>query len=229
MRHSLAALLCLLLAGCGSGAAGGGQGSASLWITRDAGTTVLYEGEVAPGQTVLQALRSRADVETAYGGRFVEEIDGLRGSLASGRDWFYFVNGVAPDRGAAEVRLRDGDIAWWDYRRWSGEGEVQIVVGAFPEPLVNGYGERRDTVVRYRGPAQREGAEAIGRLVEARSVEPQDTPVPPGANVFVVAEGPDRFVAEAGSPAGPYRLTFSGDAEALARDPARYRFRVRVP
>ena len=229
MRHSLAALLCLLLAGCGSGAAGGGQGSASLWITRDAGTTVLYEGEVAAGQTVLQALRSRADVKTAYGGRFVEEIDGLRGSLASGRDWFYFVNGVAPDRGAAEVRLREGDVAWWDYRRWSGEGEVQIVVGAFPEPLVNGYAERRDTVVRYAGPAQREGAEAIGRLVGARSVEPQGAPVPPGANVFVVAEGPERFVAEADSPAGPYRLTFSGDAEALARDPARYRFRFRVP
>jgi hypothetical protein len=230
VRHSLAALLlCLLLAGCGSAAAGGEEGSASLWITRDRGTTVLFEGRVDAGQTVLQALRSRAEVETAYGGRFVKAIDGLSGSLAGGRDWFYFVNGVAPDRGAAEVRLRDGDIAWWDYRRWAGDAEVQVVVGAFPEPLVNGYGERRETVVRYARAGQRAGAEAVGRLLGAPSVEPVGTPVPAGANLFLVADGPPRFSAEGASPTGPYTLTFAGDAAALARDPGRYRFRFEVP
>jgi Domain of unknown function (DUF4430) len=230
VRHALAGvLLCLLLAGCGSTAAGGEEGSASLWITRDRGTTVLFEGRVGAGQTVLQALRSRADVETAYGGRFVKAIDGLRGSLDGGHDWFYFVNGVAPDRGAAEVRLRDGDIAWWDYRRWAGDAEVQVVVGAFPEPLVNGYGERRETVVRFAGGGRRGGAEAVGRLLGARSVAPVGTPVPAGANLFVVADGPPRFSAEAASPTGPYTLTFAGDAAALARQPDRYRFRFQVP
>jgi hypothetical protein len=229
VRHALAALLlCLLLAGCGSAAAGGEEGSASLWITRDRGTTVLFEGRVDAGQTVLQALRSRAEVETAYGGRFVKGIDGLSGSLAAGRDWFYFVNGVAPGRGAAEVRLRDGDIAWWDYRRWAGDAEVQVVVGAFPEPLVNGYGERRNTVVRFRA-GQRGGAEAVGQLLGARSVEPVGTPVPAGANLFLVADGPPRFSADGASPTGPYTLTFAGDAAALARDPGRYRFRFEVP
>jgi hypothetical protein len=230
VRHSLAALLlCLLLAGCGSAAAGGEEGSASLWITRDRGTTVLFQGRVEAGQTVLQALRSRAEVETAYGGRFVKAIEGLSGSLASGRDWFYFVNGVAPDRGAAEVRLRDGDIAWWDYRRWAGDAEVQVVVGAFPEPLVNGYGERRETVVRFARAGQRAGAEAVGQLLGARSVEPVGTQVPAGANLFLVAGGSPRFSAEAASPTGPYTLMFAGDAAALARDPGRYRFRFEVP
>ncbi|MEX1357157.1 MAG: DUF4430 domain-containing protein, partial [Gaiellaceae bacterium] len=202
---------------------------ASLWITRDRGTTVLFEGRVDAGQTVLQALRSRAEVDTAYGGRFVQAIDGLSGSLAGGRDWFYFVNGVAPDRGAAEMRLRDGDVAWWDYRRWAGDAEVQVVVGAFPEPLVNGYGERRETVVRYARAAQRAGAEAVGRLLGAQSVAPLGTPIPAGANLFLVADGSPRFSAEADSPTGPYRLTFSGDAAALARVPDRYRFRFEVP
>jgi hypothetical protein len=230
VRHSLAAvLLCLLLAGCGSAAAGGEEGSASLWITRDRGKTVLFQGRVEAGQTVLQALRSRAEVETAYGGRFVKAIDGLSGSLASGRDWLYFVNGVAPDRGAAEVRLRDGDIAWWDYRRWAGDAEVQVVVGAFPEPLVNGYGERRETVVRFARAGQHAGAAAVGRLLGARSVEPVGTPVPANANLFLVAGGPPRFTAEAASPTGPYTLTFAGDAAALARDPGRYRFRFEIP
>ncbi|MEX0674778.1 MAG: DUF4430 domain-containing protein [Gaiellaceae bacterium] len=228
MRHALALVLCLVLAG-GGGAGEDERGTASLWITRDRGTTVLFEGRVDAGQTVLQALRSRAEVDTAYGGRFVQAIDGLSGSLAGGRDWFYFVNGVAPDRGAAEMRLRDGDVAWWDYRRWAGDAEVQVVVGAFPEPLVNGYGERRETVVRFARGGQRAGAEAIGRLLGARSVAPLGTPVPAGANLFLVADGSPRFSAEAASPTGPYRLTFAGDAAALARVPDRYRFRFEVP
>lgn len=229
-RRLLALAACLLLAGCGS--SGEEQGAAALWITRDRGATVLYEGEVEAGQTVMQALRSAAEVETRYGGRFVQAINGLEGSAAAGRDWFYFVNGVAADRGAAEYRLRDGDVAWWDHRRWVGEPEVEVVVGAFPEPFVNGYGgELRETVVRYQREDQRRGAEAIGVLIGARSVAPVGAPVPGpgGANVFFLAKGPTRFRADAESPYGPYRFTFSGDALALARDPDRYRFRFEVP
>jgi hypothetical protein len=230
VRRACLAVLCLLLVGCGSGSAGGEQaGAASIWITRDRGKVVLYEGRVDAGQTVLQALRSRADVDTGYGGRFVQGIDGIEGSLSHGRDWLYFLNGVAADRGAAEVRLRRGDVAWWDYRSWVGADEVQVVVGAFPEPLVNGYGPRRATAVRYAREDQRRGAEEIARLLGAGSVAPDGTPVPDGANAFVLADGPPRFRAEADSPQGPYTLTFSGDALALARNPARFRFRFQVP
>ena len=228
MRRWLAAVVCLVLAGCGGG--GAGDGAASLWITRDRGATVLYQGHVDAGQTVLQALRSRADVETSYGGRFVRAVNGLEGSTSAGRDWFYFLNGVAPDRGAAEVRLRAGDVAWWDYRRWAGEGEVQVVVGAFPEPLLHGYGgARHETAVRYVRPEQRSGAEAVGRLLHATSVARVGVAVPDGANLFVLADGPHRFLADAASLEGPYTLTFSGDALALARDSSRYRFRFEVP
>jgi hypothetical protein len=230
VRHALAVALCLTLAGCGSRATGGADGAASLWITRDRGATVLYRGQVDAGQTVLQALRSRADVDTAYGGRFVQAIDGLSGSSSSGHDWFYFVNGAAPDRGAAEVRLHRGDIAWWDYRQWLGKEEVNAVVGAFPQPLTRGYGDvKRQTVVRYVRLDQRAGAEAVGRLLGATSVAHVGAPVPHGANVFLLADGLPRFEADAAAPTGPYTLTFAGDALALARDPSRYRFRFEVP
>jgi hypothetical protein len=230
VRLALACALCLVLAGCGAGAAREEGGAASLWITRDRGATVLYQGRVDAGQTVMQALRSRAEVEAGYGGRFVQAINGLAGSVRHGRDWFYFLNGVAPDRGAAEVRLRSGDVAWWDYRTWAGDEEVQAVVGSFPEPLVNGYGGTpRDTAVRYARAEQRSGAEAIAALLGAVSIAPAGTPVPRGANVFVLGDGRPRFRAEAASPSGPYTLTFSGDALALARNPKLYRFRFEVP
>jgi hypothetical protein len=227
MRARLAALaLTLLLAGCGSSREG--EGTATLWVTRDRGAHVLYEGTVPAGLTVMQALDERADLETRYGGRFVQAIDGLEGSLAEGRDWFYFVNGVSADRSAAEYRLRDGEIAWWDFRAWRGRREEQIVVGAFPEPLVHGYdGKRRSTVVRYERPGQRAAAEAIGRIVGARGVARTRVPVPDGANVVrIVAGRRVHFAATTSSTSGPYTFTIGGDAAArLARNPALARFR----
>ena len=34
------------------------------------------------------------------------------------QDWFYFVNGVEADKGAAEYELSPGDRVQWDYRDW---------------------------------------------------------------------------------------------------------------
>lgn len=188
---------------------------------------MLYQGTVPAGLTVLQALDRHADVETRYGGRFVHAIDGVEGSLVGGRDWFYFVNGVAADRSAAEYRLRPGEIAWWDFRGWRGEREVRVVVGAFPEPLVHGYdGKLRPTVVRYSSAAQRASAEALGRLVRARSVADSGRPVPPGANVVRIVDGRPRFAASASATSGPFTFTLGGDAAArLASDPTLARFR----
>jgi hypothetical protein len=220
-------LLGLVLAGCG-GSAGAGDGTATLWITRDRGATVLFTGSVPAGLTVMQALDREADVDTRYGGRFVQSVNGLEGSVTRGHDWFYFVNGVAADRGAAEYRLRAGEIAWWDYRRWRGTREQVVVVGAFPEPFVHGYaGKVRPVAVRFARPADRPTAEAIASLVGAESVAPAARPVPTGASVVRIEAGsPTRFAAAASSPDGPYTFTLSsGAADRVVRRPALARFR----
>ena len=187
---------------------------------------------VPAGLTALQALDREVDVETRYGGRYVEAIDGLEGDLGAQRDWFYFVNGIEGDRSAADYRLRDGDVAWWDYRSWREQMREPVVVGAFPEPFVHGYdGKRRPVAVRYAAGLER-GARALGRLLRAGSVEPLAAAAPPDANVFLTVRGTVRFTAslrDASDPAGsPVRFVFAGDAQTLARDPARYRFRYEV-
>ena len=217
IRRVLAALAVLvLLAGCGG--AGGGEGTATLWVTRDRGTEVLLDAEVDAGQTLMRALASKADVETRYGGRFVQSIDGLAGSLEDQRDWFWFVNGYEGDRSASAYRLRDGDVAWLDYRGWQREGEARVVVGAFPEPFLHGYdGKTRPAVVRFEGSRAR--AARLGRVIGAGSLEPLGTPLPDGAHVLELRDGPDRASAELlGQHAGdPVRLVLSGDPDLTRR------------
>jgi hypothetical protein len=222
---AIAAGTVVLLVGCGGSAGGGVEGTAAIWITRDRGTEVLFEGDVPAGLTVMQALDRVADVDTRYGGRFVQAIDGIEGSLTGGEDWFYFVNGVAADRSAVEYRLREGEIAWWDHRSWRGADEVRVVVGSFPEPFLHGYGgDRRRAIVTYDRPGQRASALAVARLLEGRVVGPAER-IRCCPNTFHLASGRACFEAEADSAQGPYRFVFAGDARALVRNPARFRFR----
>ena len=88
----------------------------------------------------MQALDRMAEIKTRYAGRYVQSIDGTEGSIAARSDWFYFINGYEADRSAAEYRLRDGDVEWWDFRSWRTRMREPVVVGAFPEPFLHGYG-----------------------------------------------------------------------------------------
>jgi hypothetical protein len=211
LRHKVALAVLVLLAGCG-GSAGGEEGTATLWVTRDRGAEVLVDVEVEAGQTLMRALDGEVELETRYGGRYVQSVDGLAGSLEGQRDWFWFVNGYEGDRSAASYRLRDGDVAWLDYRSWERDGEARVVVGAFPEPFVHGYdGRVRPAAVRFEGSRAR--ATRLARLVGADSIEPLGTAVPEGANVLELRDGPQRASAELlGERAGdPVRVVFQGE------------------
>ena len=217
IRLGLVAAAAALLAGCG----GVGHGQATLWVTRDEGKTVLLVRHVPAGETAMQALDRSVKLDTRYGGRFVQAINGLAGSVSSRHDWFYFVNGIEATRGAVDYRLHDGDIEWWDYRDWGRVGQsVAVVVGAFPEPFLHGYGGKvRPAVVVGSG----RGAQLLARVVHGRVA----TQAPSGANVLRLLSGPARFTAQL-RPSGAVEFTFAGNAVRLARDPALYRYRYAV-
>jgi hypothetical protein len=229
-RAVLVALALFLLPACGRERTG--SGSATLWVTRDRGATLVAERTVPAGLTAMQALDRELDVKTRYSGRFVQSIQGVDGDASRQRDWFWFLNGIEADRSAADYRLHAGDVEWWDFRSWSGEMREPVVVGAFPEPFLHGYvGHVRPVAVRY-AVGQAAGARAIGRLLHATSVAPLSDKPPEDANVFYTVKGADRFTAslrDSGDAGSPVRFVFAGDAKALARNPDRYRFRYQVP
>ncbi len=231
VRSSLVLILLVAagLAGCGQGE----KGKAQIWVTRDQGAKVLEQGSVPAGLTALQGLDRLTEVETGYGGAFVNKIAGVEGSRLHQRDWFFYVNGYEADRGAASYRLRGGDVEWWDYRSWQGVEREPVVIGAFPEPFLHGYnGKRRAAAVRF-GPGLRAEARALARVVHARSVAAIGKPVAAAANLLVVSNGRPGMVAwlRSGERAGdPVRFVVRGRAFAwsLARNPALVRWRYQA-
>ena len=135
------------LAGCGLGPGEEREGGAELRVTRDFGKRLLKAErveKVRDDQTVMRLLRANNDVKTRYGGRFVQAIAGIEGGGASGfADWFFYVNGLEADVGAAEYELSPGDVVQWDYRNWRHTMDIRAIVGAFPEPFVRGVEGKR--------------------------------------------------------------------------------------
>jgi Domain of unknown function (DUF4430) len=232
-REALALVLAVAaLAGCG----GEDGGQATIWVTRDRGAQVLLQESVPSGLTAMQALDRVADIHTRYGGRFVEAINGIEGSLDAQRDWFYFINGYEADRSAAEYKLHDGDVEWWDFRSWRTQMREPLVVGAFPEPFLHGYGGKTlPARVVYLQPDQRAAAEKVAKLLGGRAIGTFPQRRNAQMNVLVLeparpGDGPMFLVGEGRgpSPGGPVFLRFRGDPALLLRRPPFGRFRYEV-
>lgn len=131
----VAILLTLLLTGCGVGA-GDDAGEVHVAITRDYGAAAV--GEPASetfrqDESLLKLLERTHDLETGFGGAFIQSLDGVKGG--GGKDWFFFVNGTEATKGAGDITLRAGDRVWWDHHAWSEDVGVPAVVGSFPQPF----------------------------------------------------------------------------------------------
>ena len=118
----------------------------------------------------MRVLDREADLETRFGGGFVQSIDGIEGDTEDGRslDWFFYVNGIESSVGAAEVAMRPGDRIWWDYRDWTDAMRVPAVVGSWPEPFAQESQAGEPARCGWNAPRDREGLRrGRGRLEDA--------------------------------------------------------------
>ncbi len=132
----------------GGGGPGKGAEGVQQRVTRDFGRENMGESRVgtAPeGETAMRFLQREFEVETRYGGGFVQSIEGYAGGRRDGRpvDWFYYVNGIEAGGGAAARALAAGDRVWWDLHDWGAVMRVPAVVGSFPEPFLSGVEGKR--------------------------------------------------------------------------------------
>ena len=154
LRRLLPVLACatlLLVSACAGvrssekkSAAGGrppAAGELRLVISRDYGARVLKDILVPAraGMTVMRLLAEHCQVDTKYGGGFIQSIDGLESSFgassATSADWFYWVDGVMGAVGAGDAALHGRQTVWLDYHRWAGAIYVPGALAAFPAPF----------------------------------------------------------------------------------------------
>jgi Domain of unknown function (DUF4430) len=214
-------VVAVLVAGCSSTS----SGRAVVWVTRDRGAHVLHVASVPAGLTAMQGLSRVAKVESRYGGRYVRSVDGV--GEQGRKAWFYYVNGYLADRSAAEYRLHAGDVEWWDFRSWRDPAQDPVVVGAFPEPFLRGYGgKRRSTVILTSDSAP---VQALARRLHA-TVTSNSLHVR-GPNLIQIVPG-EKMTARleftgSTSPGSSVRLIFTGDPKLLLRRwPFRFRYSV---
>ncbi|HZG15030.1 MAG TPA: DUF4430 domain-containing protein [Candidatus Bathyarchaeia archaeon] len=157
-----------------------------LWITRDFGAETLQQ-QTVPLQnedTVMDVLkRNGKNVETAYGGGFVTAINGLASEYKAGDsnsrqiDWFYSVNGVSADVGAAEYPLKAGDVIWWDYHDWSYAVSTPAQIGAFPQLFTAAPADSGSDLVIMAAPGYEDQANRLA-LALSKQIKTSPTVVP---------------------------------------------------
>lgn len=184
----------------GRPAVGDREARADLLITRDFGNRTLAASEtlVPPGSSVLDVLSANAKVETAYGGGFVNAINGLASGYTGGgsdrSDWFYYVDGLQASVGSADLKLYGGERVWWDYHFWAASPSVPAIVGQYPRPFATGRAEEGlSTVVvstyesaDYAAAIARALSDAGARQVTRAALSPS---LEPSANAHLVLVG----------------------------------------
>ena len=170
----------------------------NLIVTRDFGNMKMFGKNVGlvKDEVGMEVMFRNLDIKTAYGGGFVNAINGLEskytfftGSEREKLDWFYWVNGILSSVGIAEYRPQPGDVIWWDYHNWSTTMFIPAVIGAYPQPFKNGFwGKNPGTVIMYTESFQ-EGAQKLKESLLYKGVKAVDiAPYDP-----LVLESPNKY------------------------------------
>jgi hypothetical protein len=152
-------------------------GQFQLFVTENFGQRQVFHSSVgyAQGQSLLDVMREHLEIETSYGGGFINAINGTKSGYTDKsiftrkkRDWFYYVNGSIAAVGADAYAAKSGDEVWWDYHDWSGSGSsAYCVVGSYPHPFTLGYNGSAPGTVVYYGSGHAEEANRVASALTA--------------------------------------------------------------
>jgi hypothetical protein len=191
----LVALLSLVAASCSINS-GQEKGPARLLVTRDFGerrVLTATENPIESGETVMRLLLRSARIKTRYGGRFVNDVNGIASKSEDTRrfDWFYYVNGIEADVGAAERKVQGNDRVWWDYHDWTSVMRVPAVVGSFPEPFVHGTEGKRYPVRIDCGQDDADACSRVSDKLQVAGIAPSTSAIgaPAGKEVLRLVVG----------------------------------------
>lgn len=159
----IAVLSLINLAGC-QGNLENSSEQAEIIVSKDFGKEVLSERlvDTQEGATLLDIMEENFLVETAYGGSFVNSIDGLESGFTGKKnheklDWFFYVNGILAQIGSGDYDLAPEDLIVWDYHDWDKGPYLSSIIGAYPNNFTKGYGTPLELKIMYSKGYENEG------------------------------------------------------------------------
>lgn len=181
-----------------------------LIVTKNFGHDKMFAKSVGlvKDEVGMEVLFRNLDIQTAYGGGFVNAINGLEsqftffsGSERKKLDWFYWVNGILAPIGVAEYRPQPGDTIWWDYHDWSMTMFIPAVVGSYPQPFKSGFaGKNPGTVIMYTPEFVKKATDLRNSLqeqgVKQIDIAPYDSKVIEKPEKYYILLGPWSDLAE---------------------------------
>ncbi|WP_058485479.1 DUF4430 domain-containing protein [Defluviitalea phaphyphila] len=137
-------LIFLILVSCGQIKDEKSSGKVNFIISKNFGNQIIDNKflEYKENYTVIDYLEENFEIETAYGGGFVNSINGIESGFTNKTnkeqlDWFYYVNGNLANIGANEYVLSSEDVVIWDYHSWGNDNYVSNIIGAYPINFIN--------------------------------------------------------------------------------------------
>lgn len=147
-----------------------------LVVTHNFGTEVVFDSflDLNGACSALELTEMNLEVETSYGGSFVNSINGKnsgytgkKGQEKKNTDWFLYYNGILAAAGAADIKIANGDTVWWDYHDWGFSSFTPAMIGAFPQPLSRG-------ITLFYSPSCQGRAEKIAEYLKGQAVDSVD-------------------------------------------------------
>jgi hypothetical protein len=171
----------------------------AVYITSDYGKNLLANSSFDPdlGLTAMEMLHNMTEIETRYGGLFVNGAYGLRSNVAKRLDWFYYVNGAYMDRGLASYRPRRGEVVQVDYHFWGSYAASPGFLSGYPWRFLAGLGGKRWNVTIASGDEHIEAASGYAEDLSifcdcsVAIVDPQDALLKDVEKNLILLVGPE--------------------------------------
>lgn len=121
-------------------------GTVRLTVSKDFFNEIIFDKEVdlKNDYSIMDILKEHTEVETSYGGSFVESINSYKSNFKDAnkdkkRDWFYYVNGYMADVSSADYLPKENDHIVFDYHPWSDKSYNNNLIASFENIFKNGY------------------------------------------------------------------------------------------
>ncbi|MCT4585525.1 MAG: DUF4430 domain-containing protein [Peptostreptococcaceae bacterium] len=142
-------------------------GKVRLTVSKDFFNEIIFDEDVdlKNDYSIMDILKEHTEVETSYGGSFVESINSYKSNFKDEnkdkkRDWFYYVNGYMADVSCEDYLPKENDHIVFDYHAWSDKSYNNALISSFEKSFKNGYmDEKIQNEIVYQKEFEEENSE----------------------------------------------------------------------